>query len=100
MGIYLYVLGGLFVLCSIIRVFYPQFIISKKLLARLDDYGTKKEYLINRKVIEALLGIILIIAGYLPEDEKLPICIPLLIIIFIGVLVNNKIYIGSFWGKD
>lgn len=98
MSIYLYVLSGMFIIPSIIRFFKPDFYISEHLRSILDRRGTAKQYFLYRKIIGLVSGGVLVLAGYLPDEQRV-VCLPMLGLIFVIILACNKIFIGSFISK-
>lgn len=99
MTIYLYILGALLIAGAIIRTFRPGFLLPKGLRAVLESRGTTKKYLLSRQIIGIVFGGALILAGYLPEPQRIPVCMPLLALVFVCILACNKIFVGSFGGK-
>lgn len=98
--ILLCIAGAIIAGCVGIRFFFPYFGISRSLVALLRIRNTTKGYLIAHNINGFFLGIILIVAGIVPEQFKESCCMPLLGIVFISILVCNKIFVGSFLGPD
>lgn len=96
-NISLWVAGVLLILSVAVRFFIPTWGLSKALVSRLNSRKTTKGFLICHNINGGLLGAILIVSGFLPDYLKLRVCLPLLAIVFISVLVSNKICIGTFW---
>lgn len=89
--------GAAIITITVIRLFVPFFLTPMPLQNRLAARNTTKAYLICRNIICFIVGAIVIVAAILPEHLKKPCCLPLLAIIFIIVLICNKILLGSFW---
>ena len=94
--IYLCGVGAVILLPAVIRFFVPTFGLSKHLLKLLDSRKNATAYLWVHKVIGIVLGSTLVAAGFLPDSLKIKICMPLLVLVFIGVLVSNKVLIGKW----
>ena len=96
-NIILCIAGVLMILPIVVRFFIPTWGLSKPLISRLNSRKTTKGFLICHNINGGLLGAILIASGFLPDHLKLRVCLPLLLIVFISVLISNKICIGTFW---
>lgn len=90
--------AGIFLIISVVvRFFVPTWGLSKALVSRLNSRKTTKFFLICHNINGGLLGAILIVSGFLSDYLKLRVCLPMLLIVFISVLISNKICIGTFW---
>lgn len=96
MDYYLFAFGAVLIGFVVVRLFYPTFCLSRELISRLQERGTKRGFLIAHNINGLLLGFTLILSSFLSEHFKRYCFIPLLVI-FLSVLVSNKIYVGTFW---
>lgn len=94
---FLFIVGALIISYVVVRFFYPNFCFSKSLIALLQKRGTKKGFIVAHNINGLLLGATLILTCFLPEHLKLHYCMPLLLIIFLSVLICNKIFVGTIW---
>lgn len=97
MNIFLCLFGFGMIVPVGVRLFIPLWGLSKPLISRLSNRGTTKGFLISHNINGFLLGAILIVAGILPEHLKICICMPLLGLLFVSVLICNKLFVGTFW---
>lgn len=97
LNIYLWLYGIGMIIPVGIRLFVPFWGLSESLRSLLSTRETTKGFLISHNINGFLLGVILIVTGFLPEHLKLCVCMPLLGAVFISVLICNKIFVGTFW---
>lgn len=95
--ILLFILGIIMIVSVGIRLFRPFWGFSKSLVSRLNSRKTTKVFLISHNINGCILGLVLIIAGFLPDYLKICVCMPLLGIVFVIILVCNKIFVGTYW---
>ena len=96
-----FIWGLLFLLLSLLSIRFPRLLVNRKVEEELSNTPEKKKrYFIHMRINIALLGIPLMIAGQLPEHLILPICLPLLAVLFVSGLVCNKMNLGRFHWKN
>ena len=93
----LFIIGIVFTVFPIIRLFNPNFGVSKALILRLEKRNTKKLYMISHNIISVILAAVCIAGVFLPEKYKLVVCMPLLVATFIAVISCNMKFIGTPW---
>ncbi len=91
------VIGALFIAAVVIRLFKPYFAVSKPLLDTLEKRKTTKKYMIAHNIIGIAFGAVMFLAGTVKDEYKLAVALPALAVIFIVVLITNKLFIGRIW---
>ncbi len=89
------IIGIYYIILVIVRLFRPFFGYTKGIIAVLNIRNTTKGYLIASQITSLLIGLIFIAAGILPDQYLLTLCVPLFAILIIGIIVCNKIFLGT-----
>lgn len=93
----LIIMGGWFLLESLLSQWFPRILLGKKLEREfVDRPKERKRYLLHQRVNIAFCGSVMVGLAFAPERFLYPIGVPLLILGFVSILWCNKRNLGRF----